>query len=149
MDKVKWLLDKIDAAKNAVGGAVNKVTDAVGGFFGGVADKVGGALGGVADKVGGFFGGIADKVGGVFGFAEGGVFQPNSPQLAILGDNKSEPEVAAPYSMIVNAVREAVSGMGGFGGGTIVVPISIDGREVARASYDYLEIERARRGSIS
>lgn len=127
VDKVKWLLDKIDAVKNAVGGAVNKVTDAVGGFFGG----------------------IADKVGGVLGFAEGGVFQPNSPQLVMMGDNKSEPEVAAPYSMIVNAVREAVSGMGGFGGGTIVVPVSIDGREVARASYDYLEIEKARRGSIS
>lgn len=127
VDKVKWLLDKIDAVRNAVGGAVNKVTDAVGGFFGG----------------------IADKVGGVLGFAKGGVFQPNSPQLVMMGDNKSEPEVVAPYSMIVNAVREAVSGMGGFGGGTIVVPVSIDGREVARASYDYLEIERARRGNIS
>ena len=67
----------------------------------------------------------------------------------MMGDNKSEPEVAAPYSMIVNAVRDAVSGMGGFGGGTITVPVSIDGREVARASYDYLEIERARRGNIS
>lgn len=127
IDKVEWLLDKIDSAKNAVSGAV----------------------GGFVDKVGGFFGGIADKVGGVLGFAEGGVFQPNSPQLVMMGDNKSEPEVAAPYSMIVNAVREAVSGMGGFGGGTIVVPVSIDGREVARASYDYLEIERARRGNIS
>ena len=126
IDKVEWLLDKIDSAKNAVSGAVGSFTD----------------------KVGGFFGGIADKVGGVLGFAEGGVFQPNSPQLVMMGDNKSEPEVAAPYSMIVNAVREAVSGMGGFGGGTIVVPVSIDGREVARASYDYLEIERARRGNI-
>lgn len=125
--KVEWLLDKIDSAKNAVSGAVGSFTD----------------------KVGGFFGGIADKVGGILGFAEGGVFQPNSPQLVMMGDNKSEPEVAAPYSMIVNAVREAVSGMGGFGGGTIVVPVSIDGREVARASYDYLEIEKARRGSIS
>ena len=123
MDKVEWLLDKIDGAKNAIKG--------------------------VSDKVSGVLGGIANKVGGVLGFAQGGVFQPNSPQLVMMGDNKSEPEVAAPYSMIVNAVREAVSGMGGFGGGTITVPVSIDGREVARASYDYLEIEKARRGNIS
>lgn len=123
ISKVEWLLSKIEGAKNAIGR--------------------------LSDKVSGVLGGIADKVGGVLGFAQGGVFQPNSPQLVMMGDNKSEPEVAAPYSMIVNAVREAVSGMGGFGGGTIVVPVSIDGREVARASYDYLENERARRGNIS
>lgn len=127
IDKVEWLLDKIDSAKNAVSGAV----------------------GGIADKVGGFFGGIADKIGGALGFAEGGVFQPNSPQLAILGDNKTEPEVAAPYSMIVQAVGDAMSRMGGFGGGVIEVPVSIDGRVVARATYDYMELEKARRGAIN
>lgn len=123
VDKVKWLLDKIEGAKNAISG--------------------------VTDKVGGFFGGIADKVGGALGFAEGGVFQPNSPQLAILGDNKSEPEVAAPYSMIVQAVGDAMSKMGGFGGGVFEVPVSIDGRVVARATYDYMELEKARRGAIN
>lgn len=123
IDKVEWLLDKIEGAKNAISG--------------------------VTDKVSGFFGGIADKVGGALGFAEGGVFQPNSPQLAILGDNKSEPEVAAPYSMIVQAVGDAMSKMGGFGGGVIELPVYIDGRVVARATYDYMELEKARRGAIN
>ena len=82
-------------------------------------------------------------------FATGGVFMPNSPQLAIFGDNKVEPEVAAPYSMIVKAVQEAIGASGGASGGerviTIEIPIEIDGRQVARASYDYIENERIRR----
>lgn len=82
-------------------------------------------------------------------FATGGVFMPNSPQLAVLGDNKAEPEVAAPYSMIVKAVQEAIGATSGTSAGdkviTINVPVEIDGRQVARASYDYIENERIRR----
>lgn len=135
VDKVEWVLEKIDAAKDAIGG---------------VADTVGGAAGGFADAVGGFFGGIADKVGGVFGFAEGGVFQPNSPQLAILGDNKTEPEVAAPYSMIVKAVGDALAGSRTAGTSREVVElvVKLDSKTIARSVYDPLENERIRRGAI-
>lgn len=82
--------------------------------------------------------------------AQGAVFAPNSPQVGIFGDNRKEPEVAAPYSMIVKAVQDAIRGAGGSGGAgertiRIEVPVEIDGRQVARASYDYIENERIRR----
>ena len=38
------------------------------------------------------------KKGKVQGFANGGVFEPNAPMLGILGDNRTEREIAAPES---------------------------------------------------
>ena len=89
----------------------------------------------------------------LLGFAQGGVFQPNQPQLAILGDNTSEPEVAAPYSMIVSAVTTALNNMGvgaTAGGptasnGPIDITLNIDGKKLTRLTYDYYENERIRR----
>jgi len=90
----------------------------------------------------------------ILGFAEGGVFLPNQPQLAVLGDNRSEPEVAAPYSLIVKAVGDAIksnqsSGLFGGGSSTIEVPVSLNGKVIARAIYNDLENEKRRRnGSV-
>lgn len=47
------------------------------------------------------------------GFASGGVFEPNTPMLGILGDNPHEREVAAPESMLRSLMREELAGMGG------------------------------------
>lgn len=78
---------------------------------------------------------------------------PNQPQMAILGDNKTEPEVAAPYSLIVKAVGDAIrsnQGATAISGPTkIEVPVSLNGKVIARAVYDDLESERRRRnGSV-
>lgn len=48
-------------------------------------------------------------------FASGGVIPPNNPFLAVLGDNRQEPEVVAPYSTIKQAARDAMAERGGLG----------------------------------
>lgn len=45
--------------------------------------------------------------------AQGTVARPNSPFLAVIGDNTQEPEIVAPYSTIKRGVREAMSEAGG------------------------------------
>ena len=83
---------------------------------------------------------------------------PNSPQLAILGDNRREVEVASPYSTIVQAVSDAIrslspamNGNGAYGDSQpIELVVNLDGRTVARTIYDSLENERRRRnGSVT
>lgn len=47
------------------------------------------------------------------GLAQGGVIPPNQPFLAMLGDNRQEPEIVAPYSTIKQAASEAMAEQGG------------------------------------
>lgn len=89
---------------------------------------------------------------GVGFFAEGGLFQPNNPQLVVMGDNTVEPEVAAPRSMIEDAVQNVINRNGGLaqsGTGVIEVPVTItlDGKTLAKAQYKYLVQESKRRGN--
>lgn len=93
--------------------------------------------------------GVGDGVGF---FAEGGLFQPNNPQLVVMGDNTVEPEVAAPRSMIEDAVQNVINRNGGLsssGTGVIEVPVTItlDGKTLAKAQYKYLVLESKRRGN--
>ena len=85
---------------------------------------------------------------GIHGYAQGGVFEPNSPVLAVLGDNRTEKEVAAPYSTIVKAVREALGSASSGASQTIqiVANVVMDGRTVAKATFPYLREESRRLG---
>ena len=131
--------------------ALSLLAGGSGGVVSKVASKVGSALGKVGDA-------IADAFSGIFkvpGFAEGGLFLPNQPQLAVLGDNKTEPEVAAPKSMIVEAVKEAMQSMtsgqlGLMSNQTEPIPITLelDGRTLARILYDPLNNETVRRNGV-
>lgn len=47
--------------------------------------------------------------------------------MAILGDNKREPEVVSPESTIVSAVKRALNEMGGGNGGDIYITMTLDG----------------------
>lgn len=107
-----------------------------------ITDAVGNATGGAGDFLGNTWNGIKS----VFGFAQGGVFAPNSPQLAILGDNKTEPEIAAPISSITQAVVNAMSQVGNGSNQTINIELNIDGTKFARAVYKPIESEAKRRG---
>lgn len=64
----------------------------------------------------------------VRGYATGGVFLPNRPQLAILGDQRSGVNVESPLSTMVDAFRQAAADLtsGGFSG-NITIPIYVDG----------------------
>lgn len=48
--------------------------------------------------------------------AQGGWVAANSPQLAVVGDNKREGEIIAPESKIRDQVKQAITEMGGTGG---------------------------------
>jgi hypothetical protein len=67
--------------------------------------------------------------------ATGAVVPPNREFMAVLGDNKREPEIVSPLSTMKQAVAEvlAQANIGGGFNGRIEVPVIIDGREIARA----------------
>lgn len=77
--------------------------------------------------------------------ASGGVAEPNDPFLAILGDNRRERELITPESTMREVMRSVLQEQGGMKQ-TIEIPISLDGRVLARASYDYFARESKRRG---
>lgn len=78
-------------------------------------------------------------------FATGGVVPPNNPFLAVLGDNKQEPEVVSPYSTIKQAAGEALAERGN-SGGTGRGDVYLDGTKVGRVLYSCIEGERTRLG---
>lgn len=78
--------------------------------------------------------------------AQGGIAEPNDPFLAVLGDNRKEREFIAPESTMRDVVRSVIEEQGGVRQ-TIEIPISLDGRVIARATYDYFSRESKRRGS--
>lgn len=79
------------------------------------------------------------------GFARGGVVPPNQPFLAVLGDNRQEPEVVSPYSTIKQAASDALSERGS-SAGTGRGDIYLDGKKVGRVLYSSIESERSRLG---
>ena len=60
-------------------------------------------------------------------FASGGVFAPNNPMLGVLGDHKTEYEVAAPESVIESSVQKALLTSGLGGGQKTVVDVHFSG----------------------
>lgn len=81
--------------------------------------------------------------------AQGTVVPPNKEFMAVLGDNKREPEVVSPISTIEQAVKNAMSEMGG---GfrekeiTIRIPVYIGNKQVYEAVVDYGKIRQAATG---
>lgn len=86
----------------------------------------------------------SNVMSGVPGLAQGGVIPPNQPFLAMLGDNRQEPEIVAPYSTIKQAASEAMAERSG--GGNMVVELVLDGTRLGRAVYPYVQGESSRRG---
>lgn len=134
-----------DGVFGAIKGVINGILGVVEGMANGVINGINfviGALNGLSFEIPEFdvFG---KKIGGTtIGFnipeisnvsiprlATGTVVPPNNEFLAVLGDNKREPEVVSPLSTIEQAVENAMRRNGGMGGGeiTIKIPVEIDG----------------------
>lgn len=81
-------------------------------------------------------------------FASGGVFAPNSPMLGVLGDNRTEYEVAAPESVIRDAALDALSMSGLSGGQKVLVNINYTGdlAQLGRVLQPLITVETARLG---
>ncbi len=71
--------------------------------------------------------------------ATGTVVPPNREFMAVLGDNKREPEVVSPLSTMKQAVLEAIAEAGGIGEKeiTIKVPVYIGDKQVYEATVKY------------
>lgn len=133
---VTWLKDKIVAG-------VKAALDVVGNIWGGITDFVGG----IGDSIGGAISGET----GLFHGASGAVIDPNNPFPIVVGDNTKEPEVLSPVSTMKQAFKEALAESGMLkqatqsqASGTIV--LQVDGKTLARATYDDLIAEGNRRG---
>lgn len=60
------------------------------------------------------------------GYATGGVFQPNSPKLIMVGDNKREREVISPLSTMKEAFASAMAENGTSRGGNTYITVRTD-----------------------
>lgn len=79
--------------------------------------------------------------------ARGTVTRPNSPYLAVVGDNPTEPEVVAPYSTIKRATLDAMSSAGARGGTPVVyVNFTGDLAQLARILHPQITAETQRLG---
>lgn len=68
--------------------------------------------------------------------ATGTVVPPNREFMAVLGDNKREPEVVSPLSTMKEAVLEAIREAGIIGGGSsqpIILKVILDGKDILYA----------------
>lgn len=84
--------------------------------------------------------------------AKGGI--TNGPMLAMIGDNPGGKEVVSPLDklqdMLISAVGTALIQSEQFNssnGEPIITQVFLEGREIAKAVYDPLEEEKARRGN--
>ncbi len=138
----KWALI-IMAVVAAVAALIAMINVLIG--KGGEANQV---LGNLNGRGGGGGGGSSYPVNiGVPGFATGGVFMPNHPVLGVLGDNRQEPEIAAPRSAMQEAFLDALDRRGGAGGGT-KVNIEFRGSlaQLGRVLQPVITTETARQG---
>jgi len=134
------------------------------GIWNGVKDFFRGVINGIIDIVNGVISGINSlsikipetpfskaltlgfNIPSIPRLAAGAVVPPNAPFLAMLGDNRNEPEIVSPISSMKQAFIEAIaeSGlMGSEGGDTILM---IDGQRFARITNKYMRGEERRRG---
>lgn len=106
------------------------------------------SMSGVTD---GMTGGVRNGSVNIPGFASGGVFAPNNPMLAVLGDNRTEPEVVAPESMLRDVFADVLDRYGGVqqsqSSGPVNITMVMDGQTMARVSLPYLRNEQVRLGA--
>lgn len=81
--------------------------------------------------------------------ANGALAKRNNPFLAVVGDNPTQDEVISPYSTIVDAVREGVSGLAGQRSGApvnLTATMTLDGVVLGRLLVPYIDGYKALRG---
>lgn len=145
-----------EAIWGAIKGVLNSMIGAINGLWSGIV----GVIQGIANGIGG----LVEAIGNVFGqdwgwkvdwadvptipmLASGGYVAANTPQLAVVGDNRHEGEIIAPESKIAEAVAAGVSAALSQiapSGGSQTVIVELDGAEVGRAQVDYDRRQLAR-----
>ena len=128
------LSSNLDELNTTAEKGVNKINKTLSGIGGGASIGGGGGSGGSSG------GGTKYPA-----YAKGTVVPPNTPHLALFGDNKYEPEIVSPLSTMKLAVKEALSEMGASSGTQVI--LEVDGREFGRAVVEQGNIESRRIGT--
>ena len=148
-DKVK---ETVQNVMNAVVGFIQKGIDAIRQFFSAVSEgKSGGAAlpgGSKTQSLAAPFSAATASLDDIPRFAAGGVFAPNNPMLGVLGDNKTEYEVAAPESMLRDSFLDAISMSGLSGRQSIQVNVRFGGdlAQLGRVLQPVITAETGRQG---
>lgn len=146
-----------DAIWGIVKGVINAMIGGINSLWSGVVSVIEGIANGI--------GGLVEAIGNVFGqdwgwkvdwadvpkipmLASGGYVAANTPQLAVVGDNRHEGEIIAPESKIAEAVSAGISAalsqITPSGGSPVVVECILDNEVVGRAQADYDRRQLAR-----
>jgi hypothetical protein len=80
------------------------------------------------------------------GFATGGVFPPNAPFTAVLGDQTSGRNIETPEALIRQIVREETQGLSG-NSGNITIKFAGSGSELVRLLKPQIDKENTRIGA--
>lgn len=164
-DKIKSIFSGIatfftgiwDKIKNTFSDLGTKIGDSISGA---VKAGINGLLGMVSNTVNGFINllngaiGVINAIPGVSinplnpinipMLAGGGYVKANTPQLAVVGDNKKEGEIISPESKIYEqtyaAARDAYKSVNSDKGGDVVVNVYLDNEMVERKRYKKQEL---------
>ncbi len=140
-----------DAIWGVIKGVINSMINGINSLWTGIVAVIEGianGLGGIVSAIGNVFGqdwgwkvDWADNVPTIPLLASGGYVAANTPQLAVIGDNKHEGEIIAPESKIAEAVSAGISAalsqMGQLSGGSTTVVVELDGEVIGQAVADY------------
>lgn len=101
-----------DGIKNAIRNTVNRIIDIVNGMIAGICAGINAILRAVSSVAGKLGFDISPQVTPpqIPHLAQGGYVAANTPQLALIGDNKREGEIVAPESKIAEAVAAGMAG---------------------------------------
>ncbi|MCP4963415.1 MAG: hypothetical protein GY925_29625 [Actinomycetia bacterium] len=121
---------------------IKGIIEGIGSMAGKVGDAVSSVIPGPIKSAAGWLGGKIPE------FADGGVAEPNSPFLALLGDNTREPEIVSPVSTMQAALADVLATTGGTGApGADTFILELDGHVLGQVVVDRLARESRLRGS--
>lgn len=173
LNAIKSIWDRVwtglkNTVTNIFNGIWNFIKGIINGIIGGIEGMANGVIGGinfVIRALNKLHFDIPDWVPGLggkgFGFnipelskvsiprlATGTVVPPNREFMAVLGDNKREPEVVSPLSTMKQAVLEAIAEAGGMGEKeiTIKIPVYISDKQVYESVVKYGKVRQMATG---
>lgn len=150
LEGVAWVIDKIGQALDWLG---QKIKDVIGFFqelFGASKQASNVSVGGAGANSRALAEPYALRAASAENLpylAQGTVTRPNSPFMAVIGDNPKEPEIVSPLSTIEQAVRN-VMGEGGGQASNIRVTVNFTGTmaQFVRDLHPLITVENQRRG---
>lgn len=141
----EFVWDTLKGILNLIIDAINLLLNSIGTALSGIVESVGAAAKSIAQTMGQEWSADMDSAFTVTSIpqipklASGGYVAANTPQLAIVGDNRHEGEIIAPESKIAEAVAAGISAVLPqiMGGGVQPIVLELDGEVLCTVLNDY------------